>query len=127
MKEKMKHLEKEGEMDYDYANDNLFFKVRDREYDRSLEFGNIVIDIDSDDFIVGIQIFDASKFLQIDKVHLRQIPTWKFQAKIEGDVIELRLFYQITIRNQPVEKNPIIIQRNTTNLPEQTMVVPASS
>ena len=125
MKEKMRHLEKEGEMDYDYVNDIIFFKVKDREYDHSLEFSNIVIDIDSKYFIVGIQIFDASKFLQIDKLHLKQIPKWKFQAKIEGNTIELRLFYQINIRNQIIEKNPIIVQQNTTNLPEQTMTVPA--
>ena len=43
---KMKHLEAEGEMDYDFANDILFFKVKDRDYNFSLEFQNMVIDID---------------------------------------------------------------------------------
>ncbi|MFQ5531280.1 MAG: DUF2283 domain-containing protein [Candidatus Nanoarchaeia archaeon] len=120
---KNKHLEGKGEMDYDYANDILFFKVKDREYDYSLEFGNIVVDIDLEDFITGIQLFDASKFLRIDKTNLRQIPRWKFQAKIQEGIIELRLFYQVEIRNKIIEKNPIIIQQNTSNLPEQTMGV----
>lgn len=125
MSNKSKHLEAEGEMSYDYANDILFFKVKNREYNSSIEFQNMVIDVDKEEFIVGLQIFDASKFLQIDKSHLGQMPKWKFQAKIDGNTIELRLFYQVSIRNQIIEKNPIIIQENTTNLPEQTMTIPA--
>src|SRR3989344_7228890 len=124
IEQKIRHLEGKGEMDYDYVNDILFFKIKGREYDFSLEFQNIVVDIDEEEYIVGMQIFDASKFLRIEKVHLRQIPEWKFEAKIEGSSIELRLFYQIAIRNQIREVNPIIIQENSTNLPEQTMVVP---
>ena len=109
-------------MSYDYANDILFFKVEDREYDYSLEFNNIVVDIDSEQYIVGLQIFEASKFLRTEKAHLRNIPNWKFEAKIEGNSIELRLFYQVNIRNQIKEVNPIIVQENTQNLPEQVMV-----
>ena len=35
MKEQERHLEGIGEMDYDYLNDILFFKVKDREYEKS--------------------------------------------------------------------------------------------
>jgi len=116
------HLEGKGEMDYDYVNDILFFKVEDREYDFSLEFQNMVIDIDKEKFIVGIQIFDASEFLRINKTNLRKIPKWQFKARIDHGVIEIRLFYQINIRNKIIEKNPIIIQENTSNLPSPQMV-----
>jgi len=119
---KEKILKGKGEMDYDYINDILFFKVKDREYDFSLEFQNMVIDVDKEKFIVGIQIFDVSKFLDIEKTHLRQIPKWKFEAKISGNVIEIRLFYQIEIRNRIIEKNPIIFQENTAGLPSPQMV-----
>lgn len=119
---KERHLEAEGEMDYDYVNDILFFKVKDREYEFSLEFQNMVIDIDKEKFIVGIQIFDASKFLMIDKVNLRAIPKWRFKARIDHGVIEIRLFYQIAIRNKIIDKNPIIIQENTADLPSPQMV-----
>ncbi len=43
-----RHLEAKGKMDYDYANDILFFKLKDREYAFSIEFHNIVIDIDKE-------------------------------------------------------------------------------
>lgn len=74
---KEKHLEAEGEMDYDYANDILFFKVKNREYDFSIEFQNMVIDVDKEQFIVGIQLFDASDFLKINKANLRKITKWQ--------------------------------------------------
>ena len=109
---KPRHLEAEGEMDYDYVNDILFFKVKNREYDFSIEFQNMVIDVDEEKFIVGIQIFEASKFLRMSKASLREIPKWKFSSKLENNTIEIRLDYQIKIRNKIFEKNPIIIQEN---------------
>ena len=42
----------------------------------------MVIDIDKEKFVTGIQIFDASKFLRISKVNLREIPKWFLQFKI---------------------------------------------
>jgi|SRR3989338_5107740 len=109
---KPRHLEAEGEMDYDYVNDILFFKIKDREYDFSIEFQNMVIDIDEEKFIVGIQIFEASKFLRMSKISLREIPNWRFNAKLEDNTIEIRLDYQLKVRNKIFEKNPIIIQEN---------------
>ena len=109
---KPRHLEGKGEMDYDYVNDILFFKVSEREYAFSVEFQNMVIDIDEENFIVGIQIFEASKFLRMSKVNLREIPRWKFNAKLDNNTIEIRLDYQLKVRNRIFEKNPIIIQEN---------------
>ncbi len=119
---KPKHLEAAGEMDYDYVNDILFFKVKNREYSFSIEFQNMVIDVDEEKFIVGIQLFEASKFLEMSKINLREIPKWQFNAKIEKGVIELRLNYQLQIRNRIYEKSPIIIQEDKSGLPSPQMV-----
>ncbi len=119
---KERRLEAEGEMNYDYVNDLLFFKVKDREYDFSFEFQNMVIDVDKEKFITGIQVFDASKFLGMQKINLREIPKWQFKARINKGIIELRLFYQLKIRNKTIEKTPIIIQENRANLPSPQMV-----
>ncbi len=119
---KPKHLEAEGKMDYDYVNDILFFKVKNREYNFSVEFQNMVIDIDKEEFIVGIQIFNASKFLEISKINLREIPKWQFRSKIEDGVIEIRLNYHLKIRNRIIGKNPIIIQENKSGLPSPQIV-----
>ncbi len=119
---KPRHLEAEGEMDYDFVNDIIFFKVKNREYDFSIEFQNMVIDVDEEKFIVGIQLFEASKFLRMSKVNLREIPRWQFKARIDKGIIELRLDYQLKVRNKVFEKNPIIIQENKSGLPSPQMV-----
>lgn len=123
MMNKERHLEAEGEMDYDYANDILLFKVKDREYDYSIEFKNMVVDIDSEQFIVGIQIFDASQFLKIGKEHLRKITNWQFKAKLENNEFRIDLYYQVIVRNQTINNNiyPIIVQQDM-GLPSPQMV-----
>ncbi len=120
MKERI--LEAEGEMDYDFGEDILFFKVKNRDYDFSLEFQNMVVDIDNEKFITGIQIFNASEFLGIQKQYLMKIPKWQFKARINQGIVEIRLFYQINIRNQIIKGNPIIVQQNTANLPSPQTV-----
>ena len=123
MIDKEKTLEAEGEMDYDYINDILLFKVKDREYDFSIEFQNMVVDIDNEQFIVGIQVFDASKFLKIDKEHLRKIIKWQFKAKLKGSEFRIDLYYQVVMRNKTVNNNiyPIIVKQDM-GLPNPQMV-----
>ena len=122
MKEaKDRELTGKGEMDYDYSNDILFFKIRNREYSHSIEFENLVIDIDKEEFITGIQIFDASKFLNISKANLK-INKWQFKARITPTSIEIRLFCEVNIRNKIREFSPIIVQQNTAGLPAPTTV-----
>lgn len=120
---KEKHLEAEGEMDYDHVNDILFFKVKNREYDFSIEFQNMVIDVDKEQFIVGIQIFDASDFLKINKANLRKITKWQFKAKLKGNEFRVDLYYQVIARNKTINNNiyPIIVQQDM-GLPSPQMV-----
>jgi len=122
MKTQNRHLEEKGEVDYDYINDVLFFKVKNREYDKSLEFGNLIVDVDTEEFIVGIQIFDASEFLKVNKESLRNIPNWTFQAFINEENIEIRLSYQTQLRNKTIEVNPIIVRENKSNLANSEVI-----
>ncbi|MBS3077849.1 DUF2283 domain-containing protein [Candidatus Pacearchaeota archaeon] len=114
MTDNERKLEAEGEMDYDYAEDILLFKVKDREYDFSMEFQNMVVDVDKEQFIVGIQIFDASKFLKMGKEHLRKITNWQFKAKLQDNEFRIDLYYQVVVRNKTVNNNiyPIIVQQD---------------
>ncbi len=126
--DKERTLEAEGEMDYDYINDILLFKVKDREYDFSIEFQNIVVDIDNEQLIVGIQIFDASKFLKIDKGHLRKITKWQFKSRLQDSEFRIDLYYQVIVRNKTVNNNiyPIIVQQDL-GLPTPQMVSTSKS
>ena len=129
--DKIRQLKGKGEFDYDYLHDTLFFKVRDREYEKSIELNNFIVDIDDENFIVGVQIFDASKYFGIPKNYLRVAMSWKFQGRIEQiskseSRIEIRLMFQIKMRNKILQPTPIITQNVRDSLESSRMVcVPA--
>ena len=121
-----KRLEGKGEVDYDFKHDILFFKTKDREYYKSIELlDNLVVDVDKKGFLTGIQIFDAAEYLNIDKKSLLSIPNWQFTINVHENIIEIRLVFQIKVRNKIVEKNPIISQQINQKLPNSELVCEA--
>ena len=121
-----KKLEGKGEVDYDYENDILFFKLKGRQYSKSIELlDNLVVDVDKEGFLVAIQMFDASEYLKIDKKSLLKIPNWQFTINVHESIIEIRLVFQVKIRNKIVEKNPIIAQQINQKLPNSEMICEA--
>ena len=122
-----KSIQGKGEVDYDFKHDILFFKTKDRKYAKSIELlDSIVVDVDKQGFLVGIQIFDASEFLNLDKKELLSIPKWSFNANVyDGNKIDIRLIFQIKIRNKIIEKNPIIAQQINQKLPNSKMICEA--
>ena len=119
-------LEGKGEVDYDYKHDILLFKVKNREYTKSIELlDNLVVDVDKEGFLTGIQIFDAAEYLNIDKKSLLQIPNWQFTINVHENIIEIRLVFQVKVRNKIVEKNPIISQQISQKLPNSELVCEA--
>lgn len=118
----IKLMKGKGEADYDYKYDILFFKTAEREYVKSIELDNIILDIDKEGFIVGIQILEASKFLCVDKKMLLKIPDWIFEAKVNEGKIEVRLLFKVMVRNKIIEKNPIIVQETTEPLPNSELI-----
>lgn len=117
-----KNLKEKGEVDYDYKHDILFFKTQNKEYARSIELDNMVLDIDTDGFIVGIQIMEASAFFNLEKRMLLKVPNWEFSVSVHNGRIEFRLTFQIAMRNKIIEKNPIIMQSIEEKLPDSEMV-----
>lgn len=111
-----KHLDArgKGEVDYDYKNDILFFKVKDREYTRSLEFEDIVLDVDKEGFITGIQLFDASRLFRADKDALMKVRRWEFNTKVEENVITLQFRFEM------VKQNKVIVEQGQNLVREAT-------
>ena len=119
MKEKILDGRGKGEVDYDYADDILFFRIKDRKYEVSVELDDAVIDFDDHNFIVGIQIFGASKFFRVPKESLKFIKKWEYEAQaqpsVNGSKIEIRLFFSTRVKN----RNIMIIKDNISrDLPE---------
>jgi uncharacterized protein YuzE len=91
-----------GQYSYDYRNDLLLFKIKDREYAKSIEFDNLVVDIDKEGFITGLRVFDASKIFKLTKVALNKITNFEFYAKIEEKIITIQLRFTSMLRNKPI-------------------------
>ncbi len=117
-----KHLEKEGEYDYDYLNDIIFFKAKDREYAKSIELDNVVVDVDEEDFVVGVQIFNPSELFGLNKETLRNIRKWEFQAKVDQNRLEVKIVFQTMFRNKIIEPRPVLIEPLKQPLPNSKMV-----
>ena len=127
MKAGRKELRAKGEFEYDHAHDILFFKVRDRQYDRSIDFDNFVVDIDEEGFIVGLQIFDASKYFCMDRKYLRAAMTWELCASVEKiseteSKVEIRLMFQVAVRNKILQLTPIITQNVSDSLENSKVI-----
>lgn len=112
-----KHLDGtgKGEFLYDFTNDILMFKVKERDYKISAEFQNFVADIDTEGFVTGIRVFDASRVFGIDKYTLKHIVKWGFKTSVESGMITVRLTFVGQVRNKevPVEN---FTQQLTTSL-----------
>ena len=117
-----KHLDArgKGEYTYDYLNDILLFKIKNREYSISIEFENLIVDIDKEGFITGLRIFDASQLFGLSKVALKDVKSFEFNTKVENKtgtkeekIITIQLRFIPMLRNKPMIRQGQDIQRET--------------
>jgi len=115
MTQKLLNAGKNGEFCYDYKYDILLFKIKNREYFKSFDFDGVVIDMDKEGFLTGVQIFDAAKMFKVPKSALRDIKEWDFRAQIEGKVITVQLSFKAMLRNKEITRISENIQRETSS------------
>jgi hypothetical protein len=118
-----------GEFFYDFKYDTLMFKIKDRDYKISLEFQNFVIDIDTENFVTGIRIFDASKVSGVSKVILRNLIQGNFNASIKDNIITVRFTFVGKRRNKVAPLSQFTQQFSASaspqyNLQDSTVSVP---
>lgn len=122
MEQKSLDAKGKGEIDYDYTNDILFFKVKNREYDHSIELEDVVLDVDKESYITGIQIFGASIIFNIEKDALRNVKKWEFKVKIEHKVIFIQLMFEVLRRNKVVERGQNLIRESSSVLTDSEVM-----
>ncbi len=112
-----KHLDArgKGEHTYDYSNDILLFKIRDRDYAISLDFDNLIVDVDTKGFVTGMRIFDASKLFGLSKLALNSLKSFEFNSKVENKIITLQLRFTSVLRNKPLIKHGQDIVREVSD------------
>ena len=89
-----------GEYSYDYKNDILFFKIMNRHYSHSIDFGNMIADIDTKGFITGLRIMDASKVFNLSKIALNDVKGFEFNSQVEDKIVNIQLKFMTLMRNK---------------------------
>ena len=115
-----KHLDArgKGEYTYDYRNDILLFKIKNREYVMSIDYENLVVDIDKEGYITGLRIFDASQLFGLERVALKDVKSFEFNTQVEtktgtkeNKIITIQLRFIPMFRNKPMIRQGQDIQR----------------
>ena len=70
----------------------------------SLDFGNLIVDIDKAGFITGLRIFDASTVFKLSKIALNRVKQFEFNTKVEEKVITIQLRFFAEMRNKALIK-----------------------
>jgi len=104
-----------GEYTYDYVHDILLFKIKNRDYLKSIDFDNIVADIDTKGYITGLRIFDASKLFGMPKLSLKNVREFRFEIQVEDKVITIKLNFTSILRNRPIIQQGQNLVREATN------------
>jgi len=88
-----------AEGEYDFDNDVFSALPAKREYDSSLQIGNLIFDLDSNGKVNGIEILNASSIFGIPKVFLNSIVSGKIEIEVNKRIIKVRISIKSLVRN----------------------------
>lgn len=125
--EKLRRLDASGQgrFSYDYENDVLTFSIKNRSYKQSIEFENFVVDIDTEDYIIGVRFFDASLMFKRPKAAFKQITQFHLEAKLELNVVSVQLSFVCKYRNKSLDQVQNLVRDTQQNLPDSQVVCAA--
>lgn len=97
---RLKHFEVVKE--YNAQSDILFIhKDIEYKYRESVEMdNNVILDFDSDYRPVALEILDASKFFNVNKLSLKRHFEMLIQVQINKDVIQLKGLFKFSLHNK---------------------------
>lgn len=109
---------------YDWELDILTFRKSDDEIKKSIDIQNVLLDLNSNGLVVGIEILDISKFCGVSKTILNNITKSKVEIKYcpKELLMKIILFYR---KEQEKIILPLMAELNHKGL-SQKMVFAAS-
>ena len=106
--------------DYDLQNDSIFFYGEDNNYKSSIDFDGIVIDFNEEDYLMSIEILDASEKFNFSKQDLLNIKNFHATIEVTKENIELTMNLKISKRNRLVASSLDANTINSMNIPSST-------
>lgn len=116
----MVYKSKASKCDYDFENDTILFYGGSDKYKFSMDLDGIILDVNEDNYIMGIEILDASKKFKFSKSDLRDISKFSATIKTNEKNIEVNMKLKINKRNKLINRCLDALTLNTMNLPSRT-------
>jgi len=88
-----------AEIKYDYETDIFSVYPIKRKYDSSFQINDFIFDIDKKGKINGIEILNASKVFNIDKLALKNMVSVELELIVNEEAIHFKIFVKSKIRN----------------------------
>ncbi|MCM1986432.1 DUF2283 domain-containing protein [Methanococcoides seepicolus] len=105
-----------GEHDYDSLNDTFYTYINGRKYNSSLILGDIILDLNEDNELVGFEILDASKRFGISKHELLTPIELVYDISISNGKLIVSLKLTVMKRNHPLARSISVTGANDMNL-----------
>lgn len=112
--------------DYDLQNDSIFFYGGDNNYKSSIDLDGIIIDFNEANYLMSIEILDASERFKISKYNLQHIKSFSMAIKITEENIQVTMNIEISIRNGSVARSLEALTINSMNIPPSTQEIAAN-
>jgi Protein of unknown function (DUF2283). len=103
--------------DYDLENDSAFFYGTGKKYKKSMDLNGIILDMSEDDYVMAIEVLDASKKFNISKTDLLNLKRFNAHIDIDKDTVKVVMKISIIKRNNLVNKSMEAVGLNSLNLP----------
>lgn len=115
--EKMPRMTELSKIDYDLENDSVFIYGSGKQYKKSIDLDDIILDMSEDDYIMAIEILDASKKFNVLKMDLLNVKSFAADIEITEDTIKINMKINIIKRNNSINKTMKAVGLNNMNLP----------
>jgi len=122
----MIRMSKGNKYDYDLQNDSIFFYGEYKNYKSSIDLDGIIIDFNEENYLMSIEILDASERFGVSRYSLRDIKIFNATIKITKDNIQLTMAIEIAKRNGSVARSLEALTINSMNIPPSTQEIAIS-
>lgn len=111
-----KHIAKDANYDYDALNDSFYARPIDGEYSSSFTTDDVIIDIDENRKITGIEVLNASKKFGMSKFELLHPIELEFDVNTNDGEMSIALKLTFMKRNHPLARSISVSGINDMNL-----------
>jgi uncharacterized protein YuzE len=115
--EKMSRGIELSKYDYDLENDSAFFYGTGKKYKKSMDLDGIILDMSEDDYVMAIEILDASKKFNVLKADLQNLKSFDADIEVHKETIKIAMKITIVKRNNSISKCMEAVGLNSMNLP----------